>query len=236
MKSIKVELNWEYFYKEWDSLSDKEKDTISNALIFTSLDRRRELFSQDSYARLIYIEKLYYFDNEEDLLLRLYKNKVYEYYPLVKKIAQTILTPDIDLLQIERRHGEEELSIGYEIKVLNLKRNVYRHFYEGLGEAISYFKYGINRVYLIIGISQIFEKYEDLFRHISSSFESLRKLGVIPEYVGIKIFGKRLNIPASILEPRSTFDSYDKNYRFYKEALVRKEFLWAKKWEVWREL
>lgn len=44
---------------------------------------------------------------------------------------------------------------AFEFKVLNskIKGNNYSHIYAGIGQALSYFKYGVDQSYLVIGIS-----------------------------------------------------------------------------------
>ncbi|OYT57361.1 MAG: hypothetical protein B6U76_01200 [Desulfurococcales archaeon ex4484_217_2] len=43
--------------------------------------------------------------------------------------------------------------VEYEVKVLG-KRRVYNPFYTGLEEVLCYFRYGVDRAWLIIGIPE----------------------------------------------------------------------------------
>jgi len=140
-----VKINWKQSYEKWYSLSSSDKEKISKYLSKISSKKEREnLFKKEPFARRIYVEKLHRFDNEDHLLLWLYTYEPEEKYPKVTTIARTKLTPDIDLLRIERPYGKEPIVIGYETKLLGKKR-IFDPFYKGLGETLCYFRYGINQ-------------------------------------------------------------------------------------------
>lgn len=72
-------------------------------------------------------------------------------YPKVNRIGGKGISPDIDLLYID--YGSKVLT-GYEFKFLGYEKNEsnYKLIREGLGEAISYFQFGIDKSYLVLGL------------------------------------------------------------------------------------
>lgn len=95
--------------------------------------------------------------NEEDFqahLMKEYESKFGMYgslYPKVNRISGKDISPDIDLLYID--YSSKALT-GYEFKFLRYKKNEpnYRRIREELGEAISYFQFGVDRSYLVLGL------------------------------------------------------------------------------------
>lgn len=96
---------------------------------------------------------------EDDLLAHYLKNftNVKEWhFPKVHTISTLSITPDIDLLFINKRLN---LVVGYEFKVLkyykNWKRVNYNPMYSGIGEALLYFQHGIDKCYLVLGLTDM---------------------------------------------------------------------------------
>jgi len=95
--------------------------------------------------------------NEDDLQAHIMENHYLEpgsSYAKVKRIAGEIISPEIDLLYIFETK-EKQILTGYEFKFLRYKDNAvnYRHIYEGIGQAILYFQYGVDVCYLFLGFS-----------------------------------------------------------------------------------
>lgn len=76
-------------------------------------------------------------------------------YAKVTKIAGEFIQPEIDLLDIDPLVHIGRTIQAFEFKVLNsaLMGNNYSRVYSGIGQAISYFKYGVDQSYTVIGIS-----------------------------------------------------------------------------------
>jgi len=76
----------------------------------------------------------------------------------ISKIGGEFIRPEIDLLGITPVIPGQIIS-AFEFKVLNLGRagGNYNRIYAGIGQAISYFKYGVDRSYLIVGLSDNIE-------------------------------------------------------------------------------
>lgn len=226
---MEIKINWKQFYEKWYSLSSSDKEEISNNLSKISPEKRESLFKNEPFARRIYVERLHRFDNEDHLLLWLYAHVLEEKYPEVTTIARTKLTPDIDLLRIERPYGKEPIVIGYETKVLGKKR-IFDPFYTGLGETLCYFRYGVNQAWLVIGIPHDApNNAEDRLKEI---WEFLKKSRIIPTYMGLRLLRETKN-PENVDRPEGNFhaSSYD-HAKFMRECLLRKppQFTWSKRW------
>ena len=75
-------------------------------------------------------------------------------YAKITKIAGEFIQPEIDLLDISPLQPIQTLR-AFEFKVLKspIIGNNYNRIYAGIGQAFSYFKYGVDQSFLIIGIS-----------------------------------------------------------------------------------
>lgn len=84
-------------------------------------------------------------------------------FPKVTRIAGNTISPEIDLLG---KRGDTYV-VGYEFKLLNSpKKGVnYNRIHSGIGQALSYFNYGVDFAYLVIGIPQTPDS-ENYFRKI----------------------------------------------------------------------
>jgi len=81
-------------------------------------------------------------------------------YAMVSGISTLKISPDIDLLQVNEQKQiglEQGVVIGYEVKLLkyrkNWKRVDFSSFYKGIGQAISYFQFGVDKSILVLGMS-----------------------------------------------------------------------------------
>ena len=73
-------------------------------------------------------------------------------YPMVTRIAGNPITPEIDCIG---RRGNSWI-VGYEFKLLNSSQpgTNYNRIHSGIGQALSYFNYGVDFAYLVVGIPQ----------------------------------------------------------------------------------
>lgn len=122
--------------------------------------------------------------NEDDFLLyymeHYAKNKKM-FFPKVHMISTLSTSPDIDLLFINQ---EKKLVVGYEFKVLKYytgwKRVDYNPLYSGIGEALSYFQHGIDKCYLVLGLtdmpSEWVDKTLEKINEMISNFDILTNL------------------------------------------------------------
>jgi len=100
-------------------------------------------------------------------------------YAKITKIAGEFIQPEIDLLDISGMMPHQTLH-AFEFKVLNsqIMANNYSHIYAGIGQALSYFKYGVDQSYLVIGIFENVTQADTLHRIIAKLGEVISKLSL----------------------------------------------------------
>lgn len=186
--------------------------------------------------------------NEDDLLLMLYKEKLkssygFKVFPKVSEIPkgkENAITPDIDLLEVRPRKQIETAVanvIGYEVKFLRYRKKSKSFnlsgFYKGLGQVLCYFQHGVQRAYLVIGLSEapkdIIEKTKN---HIQKIWEFLEnRFSPIKNYVSIEIRSPPYEKEPLVSIPPHLFPvTTDKDIKHKHSCLIRLEFTWAKKW------
>jgi len=133
--------------------------------------------------------------NDEDDLIVFLANILNErhqrVYAKVKIISRNIeVTPDIDVLNIT----SSENTIGYETKVIKYhktnKRYIYQEIYKGIGQALLYLNYGIDKAYLVMAYQNNYEipleKRQILEKKINDVLNSVTGLG-LSKYLGLDI-------------------------------------------------
>ena len=103
----------------------------------------------------------------EDDFLAYYMQKYLEtperYFPKVHTVSTIKITPDIDLLFVNKRL---KLVVGHEFKLLKYHKGWktvnYNPMYAGIGEALLYFQYGIDKCYLMLGLAEMPSKWVDI--------------------------------------------------------------------------
>ena len=107
-------------------------------------------------------------------ILSRYRGRDISWYPFVKKIGDTKPRLEMDLILVE---NDTETVVGYEFKYLDYEKpwKNYHSLYKGLGQILSYFTYGIDQGWLIVGISEnvrdsVSEKIKELTATIENHF------------------------------------------------------------------
>lgn len=92
--------------------------------------------------------------NEDDLLAHLMESYRLGEFAKVSRISTLSVSPEIDLLNVDET---QKIAIGYEFKLLKYvkrwKRTSFYPLYSGIGQALLYLQHGINRTYLVVGVS-----------------------------------------------------------------------------------
>jgi hypothetical protein len=97
----------------------------------------------------------YEIQDENDLQYHLMKNYRLGEFAKVNRISTIEISPDIDSLEINE---SQKLVIGYEFKLLKYRKNWkkvdFYPMYQGIGQALSYFNFGVDKSYLVLGLSK----------------------------------------------------------------------------------
>ena len=190
--------------------------------------------------------------NEDDFLAHLMKRYNLGNFAKVTRVSILPVSPEIDLLDVNTR---EKIVVGYELKLLkynkHLKRVGLHPLYSGIGQALLYFLHGINRSYLVLGVSPSLPENHvastiDRIEEIVNFFKMLRKISTGYRYLhgeetsmatyGFDCFGIMLWTPSNDLlqtelkaERNYLALGYDENLRHKNRCLLRGEFLYDKK-------
>lgn len=160
-------------------------------------------------------------------------------YPNITKIGGVSISPDIDLLDIDQAN---KVLTGYEFKLLKFKKapSNYLRIRDGMAEAIQYFQFGIDRAYMVLGISsRIPKKTAGLVG--ASHIELLALVRALVVTHGFDCLGlmlwledsdrlltpqnPRSNFPLHLLKGHSQF----RNFSLNRELLFNSKFSWNRK-------
>ena len=152
-------------------------------------------------------------------------------FPKITRIAGEVISPEIDLLYIYRTKDEQKLT-GYEFKLLKSRRNStnYRRIYEGIGQTILYFQYGIDVSYLLLGVSKNvpLDKQDSIYKMLYQ-LTNIMKHGL--RCIGVKVWREEQpSIVGQTLKPEEAFPChYSKAYQLSRENLLSGKFVYNKK-------
>lgn len=95
----------------------------------------------------------YEIQNEDDLQYYLMKKYRLGEFAKVNRISTIEISPDIDSLEVNE---SQKLVTGYEFKLLKYRKNWkkvdFYPIYQGMGQALAYFQFGVDKSYLVIGL------------------------------------------------------------------------------------
>jgi len=155
------------------------------------------------------------------------------------------VSPDIDLLiigevreQFGMRFRTRKETIGYETKLLTYRKNWnrfdYRSVYQGLGESLLYFNYGLEKVFLVMG----FDTNSVPEEHWTKLIDKITEIGKmliyekLDRYLGLRII-QLLNgsvwSDTRSLSIKGRYHSSDKDFRFRRQCLIDGEFSYSHK-------
>lgn len=172
--------------------------------------------------------------NEDELITHVMKGQYWSGFSKINRISTIKISPDIDFLQIDKIRKK---AVGYEFKLIKYnkgwKRANLTPMYTGLGEALHYFHFGVDKSYLVLGLSNTIpsnaldialEKVVELL----STLNTFRALGL--KCFGVYIWNERNNSFKQLINASEDFPmSKDEKHR--KECLLRLEFKYDKKFE-----
>ena len=121
----------------------------------------------------------------EEILSR-YRGRDISWYPFVKKIGDIRPRLEMDLIVVEK---DTETVVGYEFKYLDYEEpwKNYQSLYKGLGQILSYFTYGIEQGWLIVGISDnVRDSVSEKLKELTATIEMHLKVGD-SSYMGLHL-------------------------------------------------
>lgn len=178
-------------------------------------------------------------NSEDDLVVFLgkkFKTSTKLVYPKVDILSRsTKISPDIDLLIID---SDNNKIIGYETKLLRYiekwRRYDYNSIYMGIGEALLYFQYGIDQVYLCIAVELYDSVLKEHKEHILKKLKSLKdsfNFSMLNNIIGIDI----MELHSTRYYYKNLFSierglcKLPKSHERNKKLLLEKEFHYEKK-------
>ena len=176
------------------------------------------------------------FKTEDELLKAvLHSIAPYNIYPKVSAIGGKKISPDIDILQIERISQNQFQLIGYEIKLIKFDKRSkglsWNSFYSGIGQALLYLKNGVHRAFLVLGFHENIpnDNLIDEFRNWFWNKKDLLKK-IIGNHISIDTYlhkGDSLTYPII----KSDYDFYpsDKEVELLSNELIQGKFTFNKK-------
>jgi hypothetical protein len=175
------------------------------------------------------------FKTEEELLKEVLRSLAYNVYPKVSAIGGKKISPDIDILQIERVSQNQFRLIGYEIKLVKFDKRSkglgWNSFYSGIGQALLYLKNGVHHAVLVLGFHEsiLDDKLIDEFCEWLRNKKDLLKR-IIGNYVSIYTYlykGGPLTFP--IIKAEDDFCPSDKEVELLSNELLQGKFTFNKK-------
>lgn len=152
----------------------------------------------------------------------------FRHHAKVRRIAGESISPEIDLLYIPIPGSiEKETIIGYEFKLLKSEKNAvnYRYLYQGISQAIFYFKYGLDISYLVLGISKKISKQNE--RLLIRKMKHLENIlaGRLDSF-GVKIWSERYpHRIETCIKHKGNFPFYSfEEYKLNRQNLLAGKF------------
>jgi hypothetical protein len=175
------------------------------------------------------------FKTEEELLKEVLRSLAYKVYPKVSAIGGKKISPDIDILQIERVSQNQFRLVGYEIKLVKFDKRSkglgWNSFYSGIGQALLYLKNGVHRAVLVLGFHENIpdDKLIDEFREWLWNKKDLLKR-IIGNYVSIDTYlYKGGSLTSPIIKAEYDFYPSDKEVELLSNELLQGKFTFNKK-------
>ena len=172
--------------------------------------------------------------DEDELIVHVINRQRWSGFPKVTQISTLKLSPDIDFLQID---DYKKTTIGYEFKLIKYhkgrKRANLMTFYTGIGEALHYFQFGVDRSYLVLGLSNEIPRQSrnsalDKISEFITTFISFKK------HYGLNCFGIILldlstDKFVELLPATDNLPMMGEEVKHLKNCLLLKQFRYDKK-------
>lgn len=174
------------------------------------------------------------FKTEDELLKSTLDSLFYEAYPKVSVIGGKKISPDIDILEIQKVSQNQFRLIGYEIKLMKFHKTSkglsWYNFYNGIGQAFIYLKNGVQRVVLVLGFDE--SVYDDkLIDEFCNRLDNKKDLlrSILGSYISIGVYLYRKAGIHLLIKTDSYFLSVDKEVRLLSNELLQGKFKFNKR-------
>lgn len=173
--------------------------------------------------------------NEDELMTHLIKLHYWSGFPKVTQISTLKLSPDIDFLQID---DYNKVVTGFEFKLIKYHKGLRRAnltpFYTGIGEALHYFQFGIDRSCLVLGLSKdipqrSLDTASSKISELASTFISFKTFNNLRCF-GVKVWSEATNFTSDLLEATDNFNMTD-NAKHLKNCLLLQQFKYDRKFQ-----
>jgi len=172
--------------------------------------------------------------NEDELMGRVIRSQSWSGFSKVDKISTIKLSPDIDFLQVDTIWGMTE---GYEFKLIKYREDWKRanlmSMYTGLGEAVHYFQFGVDKSHLVLGMSNTIPP-DALEVSMKKVMEFLLPLSTFQTMgvgcLGVYLWNERNDMLKQLLTPKEDFILHD-DIKHLKTCLLKGQFKYDKQFE-----
>lgn len=168
-------------------------------------------------------------------------------FPRVTVIGRTKIYPDIDILRIENKKSGAKRLIGFEVKVVKLIEEKKQkkgwklgEIYKGVGQALLYLQFGVDRCGLILGFHENVsdDKINEFYKKLENKSSLLTK--ILGRFFSLRIFRWEKGGIVKIVEAKEDFlySGYEdkiygkeiyKKIKNFRNNLLNKEIQWDKK-------
>lgn len=168
-------------------------------------------------------------------------------FPRVTVIGRTKIYPDIDILRIENKKSGAKRLIGFEVKVVKLIEEKKQkkgwklgEIYKGVGQALLYLQFGVDRCGLILGFHENVsdDKINEFYKKLESKSSILTK--ILGRFFSLGIFLWEKGRIVEIVKAQEDFiysgyedkiygREIDKKIKNFRNNLLNRVIQWDKK-------
>lgn len=174
------------------------------------------------------------FKTEDELIKSVMRSLPFDKYPKVSAIGGKKINPDIDILEVQKVSQNQYRLIGYELKLIKFdsrgKGLSWNSFYNGLGQALLYFRNGVRRVTLIFGFHESVhdESLIDEFNQWLWDNKDLLKR-ILGDHISIAVHLYDKGYITSTIEAGNDFYASDEKVRLLSNELLQGKFTFNKR-------
>jgi len=174
------------------------------------------------------------FKKEDELIKSILHCLPYDAYPKVSAIGGRKITPDIDILEIQKVSQNQSRLVGYEVKLMKFNRGSkglsWASFYNGIGQALLYLKNGLHRAVLVLGFHANVPDdslIEEFYHWLCDDKDLLKR--IFGNYISVDVHLYERGSISPIIEGGIDFYPSDEKIRLLSEELLRGKFTFNKR-------